>query len=112
GLLRALRRTPARRAVGRVPRSAGTARRSGRPAQTGAERVELPQAPPLIPAFAGMSGRGLERNYWQDNARRALGVVEHRVGGHPPAGVGVQRLAGVGVDVEAREVARRDVYAD
>jgi len=43
---------------------------------------------------------------------RVVGVVMYRIDGHGVTAVLVQRLARVGVDVKAREIAARDIYAD
>src|SRR5262252_9004007 len=60
-------------------------------------------------------GRPARRLQWddrEDDARRVIRVVENAVGRHAPARVGVERLAGVWVHVEPREIAGGDVEAD
>src|SRR3989442_8448822 len=51
------------------------------------------------------------RNDRQQQMRRTIRVVEDRVVGHHPAAIVVERLAGIRVHVEAREIAARDVEA-
>src|SRR5689334_5581223 len=51
-------------------------------------------------------------NYRQQDAGGVRGIEVNRVLGDPPAAVVVERLAGIGVHIEARKVAARDVEAD
>src|SRR2546427_13126232 len=48
----------------------------------------------------------------QEDARRVRAVVMHAVARHAGLRVGAEPLAGVGIGIEARVVARRDVHRD
>src|SRR5947209_15499368 len=64
----------------------------------------LPSTPPESALLRG--------NYRQQHMGRAIRVVEDRVVGQVPAAVVVERLPGIRVHVEAREIAARDVEPD
>jgi hypothetical protein len=51
-------------------------------------------------------------NYWQRDARHVLLIHIDRVGRDTPLPIGVQRLTRVGVHIEARKIATRDVESD
>src|ERR1700746_955875 len=66
----------------------------------------------MMPRIAALFRLRLFRNYRQHDVRRMLRIVVDGVGGYHGLGVLIERLAGVGIHVETREVAAGDVHAN